>query len=81
MLRFWLLGGQRWSDPWELFVTLGGALFGTAAMFVVLFPLWETYPIVGVIEVGIIVCAGAALLSIGLRRWNRSYRKPVSRDR
>ena len=42
MLRFWLLGGQRWSVPWELFVTLGGALFGTAAMFVVLFPLWET---------------------------------------
>ena len=68
MLRFWLLGGARWTLPWEFFVTMAGAFFGASALFVLLFPLWSTYPLVGFIEFAVLAGAGSAFLAAGLRR-------------
>jgi hypothetical protein len=79
MIRFWLLGGVWPTVPWEFFVTIGGALFGTAVLFVFLFPLWSTYPVVGAIELGIFVGAGAVLLAAGLLRRKHTLRPPDPR--
>ncbi|HTT46149.1 MAG TPA: hypothetical protein VMH38_09110 [Thermoplasmata archaeon] len=84
MLRFWLLGGRWPSAPWELLVTLGGALMGTAALFVILFPYWSKYPIEGSVELGIFVVAAGVLLAAGFARRRtelRAQRTPDGRPR
>jgi len=75
MLRFWLLGGVRPTIPWELLITLGSALVLAGGMFVFLFPLWTTYPVVGVFETAIFVALGGALLAIGAARRARSTKR------
>ena len=72
MIRWGLLGGTWPESTWELFVTLGGALVGAGVLFFFLFPLWSTYPIVGVVELAIFLTAGAVLLLVGVRRRARS---------
>jgi len=80
MLRFWLLGGRWPRVPWELLVTLGGALLGTFVLFVILFPFWSLYPIEGAIELGIFVIAGAVLLSSGFARRRAEVRAQQAPD-
>jgi len=76
MLRFWLLGGKRIVLPWELLVTIGGALLSAAVLLVFFFPLWSTYPVVGLFETAIFAGFGGALLAIGaFRRWQTSKRR------
>ncbi len=75
MLRFWLLGGRPVTLPWEFFVTIGGALLGAGIAFPFLFPLWSSYPIVGFIETGIILCAGVGVVTVGIVRWRSSRRR------
>jgi hypothetical protein len=75
MLRYGLLGGERPTLPWEFFVTLGGALLLTAVLFVFLYPLWTNYFLVGLIETGIFVIAGAVLVSIGALRRSHTLRR------
>jgi uncharacterized membrane protein YccC len=75
MLRFWLLGGAWPRTPWEVFVTLGGALVGAGVAFVFLFPLWSSYPIVGEIEMAIFLGAGCTLVTAGIVR--RKQTPPV----
>jgi len=68
MLRWGLFGGAWPNAPWEVFVTLGGALVGSSVMFVLLFPLWKSYPWVGVTETSVFLGAAGMLLAIGIRR-------------
>ena len=68
MLRFWLLGGRRPILPWEFFVSIGGALFGASALFVFLFPLWNTYFWLGAGEAFMFVGAAVVLVVLGLVR-------------
>ena len=68
MLRFWLLGGRRPTLPWEFFITIGGALFGTSALFVLLYPLWDSYFWLGIGETLLFVIAAVVLVVLGLVR-------------
>ena len=74
MLRYGLLGGKRPSAPWEMFVTVGVALWVAGGLFVVLFPWWSTYSFVGFLEIGIYVLCGASLVAIGAVRRQRGLR-------
>jgi len=76
MLRWGLLGGTWPPAPWELFITLGGALLGTSVLFVFLYPLWSTLPLPGILETGGFLTAAAVLLTVGLVRRARSMKKP-----
>jgi hypothetical protein len=75
MLRFWLLGGQRPTLPWEFFITIGGALFGASVLFVFLFPFWTTYFWPGVAEVSLFVLAAAVLVTLGVVRWAHTTKR------
>ena len=76
MLRYGLLGGTRPPMPWEFFVTLGGALCLAAGLFALLFPLWSTYPGLGLGEAGTFLLAGAILLGMGFRRRRQDRQRP-----
>jgi hypothetical protein len=68
MLRFWLLGGKWPTLPWEFFITIGGALFATSALFVLLYPLWGSYFWVGIGETLLFVIAAVVLVVLGIVR-------------
>lgn len=72
MLRYGLLGGVRPTVPWEVFVSLGGGLFLAAVLFVLLFPLWSSYFLLGLAETGGFVVAGGLLVAAGVNRRRRT---------
>lgn len=72
MIRWGLFGGQWPPTPWEALVAFGGALIGAGGAFVVLFPLWRTYPEIGGIELAGFLGAGLGLIGGGLVRRRRS---------
>lgn len=55
-----------------MLVTAGGATLAAGAMFVVMFPLWYAYPLVGLAEVLVFAVVGVVLLLAGASRRRRS---------
>ena len=76
MIRYSLLGGTVGPVPWEMFVTMGGSLLAAAALFPLLFPLWSTWPLVGVAMTLVFATPGIVLLLLGAHRRKHDPRKP-----
>lgn len=70
MLRIFLLGGRWGPVPAVLFVVLGAAALGAAAIVLVVTD-GGPFSWVGSIEAGVFAVAGAALLGVGLARRGR----------
>ena len=75
MIRWGLLGGKWPDSPWELFVTLGGALLGAGLVFLLLFPQWSSAAALGALELAAFLLAGGVLLGIGLQRRARGPKR------
>jgi hypothetical protein len=72
VIRYGLWGGARPPVPWEFFVTIGGAALAAGTAFVVIFPLWNSYPVLGYAETAVYAVAGSALVVAGLVRRSRT---------
>jgi len=68
MIRYLLLGGRWGPVPGTFLLALGAACLGAAALFGVLYNRWSSDPLVGFVELAVLVLAGAVLLGVGLRR-------------
>jgi len=77
VLRWGLLGGERPPLPWEFFVAIGGAVLAVCpVLFVLLFPWWAQFPVLGLVELAVFLAAGTALLLVGLLRRRTGDRPP-----
>ena len=79
MIRWFLLGGRWPAVPWEVLLVLGGAALGAGGAFVLLFPLWRSYPVLGYLEVGIYLAVGVGLVVAALVRRGRGAHEPPAR--